>query len=92
MMLLDISKKKLATNHLNGFLSSSTKKKLEKSFLRPDPLTFIVIGFTWCVITFVNSAKTILPLLELLGLIKFRLQLFFFRIISTSTSNNIKRS
>lgn len=57
-----------------------------------SPLTSIIVGLTWNVITFINNVKNILPSLESLDQTKFRLQLFFFRIRLTSAGNSTKRS
>ena len=53
---------------------------------------FIVVDLIWDVITSINSLRTILLSLELLSLIKFRLQPFFFEIKLTSVGNNIKKN
>ncbi len=50
-----------------------SKKEPKESSLKSDPLTSIIIGFTWSIITSINSMKTTLPPLELPGLIKFHL-------------------
>ncbi len=92
MILLDIPKKTCNKLFKWFFRLKYQKKKSQKSLSRPGPLTAIVIGLTWSVITSVNSAKTILLLLELLSLTKFHLQLLFFGIISTSADSNTKRS
>ena len=58
----------------------------------PSPLISILIGLIWSVVTYVNSAKIILPPIRLPGQIKFRLQLFFFGIKSISIGNNTKKT
>lgn len=55
-----------------------------------SPVMSILVKLTWSTITYINSIKTILPVLKLLGQTEFRLRPFFFEIVSIFGGNNIK--
>ncbi len=88
-------------NILNKIWNKSFKQFSKLKYQRTEPetrlsrlshLTSIVVGPTQSVITFVNIAKTTIPLLEPPILIQFCLRLFFFEIKSISIDSSTKSS
>ena len=77
-------------DHLFRRFSKYQKVDL-KTNSRPRPWTSTAVGLIWNVITSVNNAKTILPLVEPPDQTKFRLQPLFCKTASTFVGSNINR-